>query len=533
MSQLLTDEIGQAFEITQESDTRLDEKTSLYSNINIVNNITKFLSSSFGPCGMDKILQSKDDEITVTNDGATILNEMDMSNNPISRLIVQLSESQDNEIGDGTTGVVILANAMLQQSKALLEKGIHPIRIAEIFNKCLNLTCNHLDKISENIKNINETMLCAAKTSLNSKIVSKSIDKFSKICVDAVLSVADLKRKDVDFDLIHFETKTGNNVDDTTLIKGMVIKKEFSHPQMVKEFKNAKVALLACPFEPPKLKNKHNLLITNKNEFNELAKYEKENFLEMIKSLKKANVDVVLCQWGFDDEANSLLMENNLPAVRWVGGNDLGLIAVHINACIISRFEDLSSGDLGIANIKEINLGTENKKFIVIENNNKKKAVTIIVKGGNDMIIAEAKRSLQDGLFAVRNVLKDEKIVYGGGSSEISCSLFLEEESKKEFGENEVVMLAFSRALEEIPIVLAQNSGLDALQKLTYLRKKQLETKKYYFGVDCLGNNEENMKKLNIFDTLCSKKTQVQMATQLVERILKIDSIISSENKTY
>ncbi|KAK6089770.1 hypothetical protein P3W45_001272 [Vairimorpha bombi] len=531
MSQLLTDEIGQAFEITEETNTRLRGFTSIYTNISIVNNITNFLSSSFGPCGMDKILQSKDDEITVTNDGATILKEMDMSKNPISQLIVQLSESQDNEIGDGTTGVVILANALLQHSKQLMEKGIHPIRIAENFDFSLNLAVEHLNKICDPIKNRKDAMFNAAKTSLYSKVVSNSINKFSEICVQAILSVADIDRKDVDFELINFEKKTGNDISETELIKGMVIKKEFSHPQMKKEFKNARIALLACPFEPPKLKNKHSLIIKNPDEFRELQKYETETFLEMIKYLKDAKVDLVMCQWGFDDEANSLLMENNLPAIRWVGGNDLDLIAVHVNGNIISRFEDLKTEDLGTANVKEVSMGTENEKIVIIENSNQKKTVTIIVKGGNDMIIEEAKRSLQDGMFAVRNVLINDKIVYGGGSAEISMSLFLESESKKYSGEEEECIIAFSRALEEIPMILAKNSGLDSLELLTRLRKRQIETKNNYLGIDCLGNNEDNMKKLNIFDTLGSKVRQLQMATQLVSMILKINDIIVSDNK--
>ncbi|WUR02576.1 T-complex protein 1 subunit epsilon (CCT5) [Vairimorpha necatrix] len=531
MSQLLTDEIGQAFEITDDSNIRVQGKNTIYTNISIVNNITNFISSSFGPCGMDKILQSKDDEITVTNDGATILREMDMTDNDIAQLFVQLSEAQDNEIGDGTTGVLILANAMLQNSKQLMEKGIHPIRIAETYDNMLNKAIDHLTQISEPIKNKKEAMLNAAKTSLYSKVVSKAHNKFAEICVEAILSVADVERKDVDFSLINYEKKFANDVSETELIKGMAIKKEFSHPQMKKEYKNAKIALLACPFEPPKLKNKHSLLIKNPEEFKALQNYEKETFLDMIKSLKDAKVDLVMCQWGFDDEANSLLMENNLPAIRWVGGNDLDLIAVHVNGNIISRFEDLKYEDLGQADVMEISDGTENEKLIIIQNNKQKKAVTIIVKGGNDMIIEEAKRSLQDGLCAVRNVLINDRLVYGGGASEISTSIFIEQESAKYSGEEQECIIAFSRALEQVPLLLAQNSNFDSLKTLTELRKRQIESKNPFLGVDCLELNENNMKTLNIFDTLSSKISQLQSAVQFVSTILKINDVIVNSNK--
>lgn len=528
MSQLLTDEIGQAFEITQENETRIRGKACLYTNIAIVKDIADFISTSFGPTGMDKILHSKDDDISISNDGATILKEMDMSENPISQLIVQLSKAQDDEVGDGTTGVVILTSALLQQAKQLLSKGVHPVRITEGFEKALELSIEHLTVISDKIESRDKAMLDAAKTSLNSKIVSKAMDKFAKICVDAIMSVADLERKDVDFELVKILHSTGKDVSETQLINGLVIKKDLSHPQMRKEIKNGKIALLACPFEPPKLKNKHKLNIKNAEQYKELQSYEKETFVNMIKTLKDVGCDLVLCQWGFDDEANSLLMENDLPAVRWVGGNDLGLIAKHVGGNIVSRFEDLKAEDLGTASVCEISLGTENEKMLKIENGSQKKSVTILVKGANDIVIEEAKRSIQDAMSAVRNVLVNDRIVYGGGSAELSTSIFLEGKSKEMEGDQEECILGFSRALEDIPIILARNSGFDPLEYLTRLRKRQIESDCPYLGVDCFENNQSNMKILNVFDTFTTKVKQLQMATELTCSILKISDVIVS-----
>ncbi|KAG5860092.1 t-complex protein 1 subunit epsilon [Encephalitozoon hellem] len=528
MSDLLTDELGQTFQITDEEKTcRTKGNQCILANIGVVKSIATFLSTSLGPTGMDKILQSKDDDIVVTNDGATILKEMEMTENPISRLIVQLSESQDEEIGDGTTSVVVLASALLDQAQVLLGQGVHPIKISEGFELALEHTIEHLSEISEEISDLKETMMKAAKTSLGSKIVYKSLEKFAEICTSAVLMVADMERKDLDFELINIESKVGRDISDTTLVKGVVLNKEFSHPQMKKEVKDGRIALLSCPFEPPKLKTKHSLVISNPKEYKELEEYEKRKFVEMIESVKRSGANVVMCQWGFDDEANSLLMENDLPAVRWVGGHELELLAVHTGGSIIARFEDLEKSDVGSAEIREESLGTENDKIIVVENSERSRAVTILVRGANDLVIEEAKRSVRDALCAVRNILTNDRIVYGGGSSEMSCSLALERVAEEYSGEERAAILGFGRALEEIPLCLARNSGYNPVEYSSDLRRLQMESKNSYLGVDCLGAGEKDMRVLGVFDALSSKVRQLQMATQLVTMVLKIDNVIS------
>lgn len=528
MPQILSDEFGQSFQL-QDDMVEVKGKECLFTNINTVKSIASFLSTSLGPTGMDKMLIDKDDRITVTNDGATILKEMDMTNNPISQLILQLSQSQDEEIGDGTTSIVILASAILEQSKKLIEKGMHPIRITEGFNTALNLALEHLYNISEEITDINATILKAAKTSLGSKIVSKitgNNDFLCNICVEAALAVADLLRKDLDLDLINIQSKAGKNVNETMLIKGILLKKEFSHPQMTKLHKNVKVALLSCPFEPPKLKNKNSLLIQSAEEYKNLEKYEKQVFREMIDSLKNSKTDLVMCQWGFDDEANSLLMQNNIPAVRWVGGHELGLMAAHIGAQIISRFEDLKEEHLGLANVREESIGTDSSKVIIVEGPSKSKAVTILVRGSTEYIIEECKRSLRDALCSIRNIIKNNRIVYGGGSSDMSISLFLDKKAKEFDSEEEETIRAFSRALLEIPIILARNSGYDSVAYVEKLKESHISTNDHTLGVDCMELGEKNMKKIGIFESLESKIRQIKMATDLVNMILKVNDVL-------
>ncbi|KAG1135087.1 hypothetical protein G6F37_013120 [Rhizopus arrhizus] len=323
----------------------------------------------------------------------------------IAKLLVQLSKSQDDEIGDGTTGVVVLAGSLLEQCEQLLDRGIHPIRIADGFERACNVAVQHLDKISDTIEFSKEhldNLKKTAMTSLGSKIVSKCHEQFADIAVNAVLSVADLERKDVDFELIKVDGKLGGSLEDTLLVHGVVVDKDMSHPQMPREVHDAKIAILTCAFEPPRPKTKHKLDITSVEEYEKLKSYEKEKFETMIKQVKDSGANLVICQWGFDDEANHLLLQNKLPAVRWVGGPEIELIAIATNGRIVPRFEDLSSEKLGQAGVvRELAFGTTKDRMLVIEECANTRAVTVFVRGGNKMIIDEAKRSLHDAMCAL------------------------------------------------------------------------------------------------------------------------------------
>jgi T-complex protein 1 subunit epsilon len=351
--------------------------------------VASIVKTSLGPRGLDKILISPDGDITVTNDGATILGQMEISNH-VAKLLVELSKSQDDEIGDGTTGVVVLAGALLEKAAELIDKGIHPIRIADGYDQACDIAVSELDKIADTIeftKTHRENLVKVARTSLGSKIVSKAHDQFANIAVDAILSVADLDRKDVDFDLIKVDGKVGGSLEDSLLVQGVIVDKDFSHPQMPSEVRDAKIAILTCAFEPPKPKTKHHLDITTVEEFKKLQTYEKDKFEEMIQHIKDTGANLVICQWGFDDEANHLLLQNKLPAVRWVGGPEIELIAIATNGRIVPRFEDLSAGKLGEAGIvREMTFGTTREKMLVIEECANTRAVTVFVRGSNKMV---------------------------------------------------------------------------------------------------------------------------------------------------
>lgn len=359
------------------------------SHILAARTVANIVKSSLGPRGLDKILISPDGDITVTNDGATILQQMEITNH-VAKLLVELSKSQDDEIGDGTTGVVVLAGALLEQAAELIDKGIHPIRIADGYDIACDIAVAELDKIADIIqfsKTETENLFKVARTSLGSKIVSKAHDQFAQIAVDAIMSVADFERKDVDFELIKVDGKVGGSLEDTLLVKGVIVDKDFSHPQMPSEVRDAKIAILTCAFEPPKPKTKHKLDITTVEEFKKLQNYEHDKFVEMIQQIKDTGANLAICQWGFDDEANHLLLQNGLPAVRWVGGPEIELIAIATNGRIVPRFEDLKPEKLGTAGIvREMSFGTTREKMLVIEECANTRAVTVFVRGSNKMV---------------------------------------------------------------------------------------------------------------------------------------------------
>lgn len=529
---LAFDEYGRPFFILKEKQKRLSGLEALKAHIVASRTISTIIQTSLGPKGLDKMMVSSDGDVTITNDGATILKMMDVENE-IAKLMVQLSQSQDDEIGDGTTGVVVLAGALLAQAELLLDKGLHPIRITEGFEMAAKYAIDHLDNISDKFpvsRDNLEPLIKTAQTTLGSKIVNKCLRQFAEIAVDAVMSVADLERKDVDFELIKMEAKQGGRLEDTVLVKGVIVDKQFSHPQMPKELKDVKLAILTCPFEPPKPKTKHKLDVKSVEDYRALRKYEQEKFDDMVQRVKDSGANLVICQWGFDDEANHLLLQRELPAVRWVGGPEIELIAIATNGRIVPRFEELSPEKLGSAGlVREVSFGTTKDRMLVIEKCPNTRAVTIFIRGGNKMIVEEAKRSLHDALCVVRNLVRDNRVVYGGGAAEISCSLAVAEQANKIATIEQYALRAFADALDSIPLALSENSGLSAIDVVTDLKARQKLENNPWLGIDCLNKGTNDMKVQNVIETLTSKKQQISLATQLVKMILKIDDVRKPE----
>eukprot|EP01017_Pseudomicrothorax_dubius_P007591 TRINITY_DN12374_c0_g3_i2.p1 TRINITY_DN12374_c0_g3~~TRINITY_DN12374_c0_g3_i2.p1 ORF type:complete len:537 (+),score=191.32 TRINITY_DN12374_c0_g3_i2:145-1755(+) len=529
---LAFDEYGRPFLILREQHqkTRLKGIDAIKSNIVAARAVSDLLKTSLGPKGLDKMLVSPDGDVLITNDGATIVDKMEIEH-PVARLMVELSKSQDNEIGDGTTGIVVLAGSLLEQATLLLDKGLHPLKIADGFERACEVAVKRLEAIAETIDieaDNHEALIRAGMVSLGSKVVSKNQRQLAELAVKAVLTVADIARKDVNFELIKVNGKTGGSLEDTILVDGILIDKDMSHPQMPKSVKDAKLCILTCPFEPPKPKTKHNINITNAEDYKKLQEAEQRYFTEMVDFVKQSGANLVICQWGFDDEANHLLLQNGLPAVRWVGGQDIELIALATGGRIIPRFKEIKQEKLGRAGlVEEIHFGTTNERMIAIRECASTKAVTILVRGGSQMIVEEAKRSLHDSLCVIRNLIRDSRIVYGGGSAEIACAVAIRESADQVNDEEQYALRGFAEALEQIPLALADNSGLSPIEAVSSARSRQIAENNANLGIDCLLRGTNDMKEQNVYEVFHSKKQQLQLATQVVKMILKIDDVIA------
>eukprot|EP00421_Protoceratium_reticulatum_P009618 CAMPEP_0168374670 /NCGR_PEP_ID=MMETSP0228-20121227/9420_1 /TAXON_ID=133427 /ORGANISM="Protoceratium reticulatum, Strain CCCM 535 (=CCMP 1889)" /LENGTH=543 /DNA_ID=CAMNT_0008387623 /DNA_START=71 /DNA_END=1702 /DNA_ORIENTATION=- len=529
--QLAVDEYGNPFIIMEEQakKKRLRGMEAHKANILAAKSIAESIRTSMGPKGMDKMVVGPDGDVLVTNDGATILEKMDVQH-PIAKLLVDLSKSQDHEIGDGTTGVVVMAGSLLEQAMSLIEKGIHPLRIAHGFERACEVAVKRIEEVARpvDIKD-RSALLKAAGTALGSKVVSSRKDQLAGISVDAVLSVALLERQDVNFDLIKVEGKVGAKLEDTMLIRGILVDKDFSHPQMPKVVKDAKMAILTCPFEPPKPKTKHKLDIRSAEEYKKLHEHEQQYFRDQIKYIKESGANLVICQWGFDDEANHLLYQNKMPAVRWVGGVELELIAIATGGRIVPRFEELSAAKLGTAGVvRELTFGTTKEQMLVIEDCANSKAVTVLVRGGNQMVVDEAKRCLHDANCCVRNLIRDPRVVPGGGASEMAASLAVLAVADTETTIEQYSMRAFAAALDVVPMALAENSGLSAIGEMAAVKAKQVSSQDPWHGIDCMQIGTSDMWEQNVYEACASKCSQLRLATQVVKMILKIDDVITS-----
>eukprot|EP00241_Pyramimonas_parkeae_P002611 CAMPEP_0114244756 /NCGR_PEP_ID=MMETSP0058-20121206/11515_1 /TAXON_ID=36894 /ORGANISM="Pyramimonas parkeae, CCMP726" /LENGTH=522 /DNA_ID=CAMNT_0001357729 /DNA_START=105 /DNA_END=1673 /DNA_ORIENTATION=+ len=517
----------------QSAKSRVKGLAAQKQNITAARSVAKVLRSSLGPKGMDKMLQSGDGDVCITNDGATILEQMEVENQ-IGKLLVELSRSQDHEIGDGTTGVVVLAGSLLEQAESLLDRGVHPLRIAEGYEMASKVAVERLEEIAKTFnysKDNYAPLVQTCMTTLSSKIVGRCKKDLADMCVKAVLAVADLERKDVNLDLIKVESKVGGKLEDTQLVNGIVLDKEISHPQMDKHIEDARIAILTCPFEPPKPKTKHKIDIDSAEKFEVLRQQEKTYFTDMVQQCKDSGANLIICQWGFDDEANHLLMHEKLPAVRWVGGVELELIAIATGGRIVPRFQELTAEKLGKAgSIREVAFGTTKDRMLYIENCHNSRAVTIFVRGGNKMMIDETKRSLHDAICVARNLIRNNKVVFGGGAAEIACGLAVDAAADSVQGVEQYAFRAFADALDSIPIALAENSGLPSIESLTSVKARQVTEKNPYLGIDCSDNGTNDMCEQGVFETLIGKKQQILLATQVVKMILKIDDVISPQS---
>ena len=515
--------------ILKEGTQRTTGRDALRTNIMAVRAISETLRTTLGPRGMDKMLVDTLGDVTITNDGATILDKLDVQH-PAAKMLVQIAKAQDDEVGDGTKTCVILAGELLKAAESLLEKNIHPTVIISGYRKALQKNVEFINTVSKKIDIDDiETLKNIAKTALTSKAVHGAREHLAEIAVKAVKQVAE-KRGDrwyVDLDNVQIIKKHGGGIRDTQLVYGIIIDKEVVHPGMPKRIRNAKIALLNTALEIEKTEIDAEIRITDPTKMRAFLEEEERLLKEMVEKIAKTGANVVFCQKGIDEVAQHFLAKHGILAVRRVKRSDMEKLERATGGRIVTNLDELSPEDLGEAElVEERRVGED--KMVFIEGCKNPKAVTVLLRGANDMELDEAERSIHDALSVLRNVLKEPKIVGGGGAPEIEIAMRLREHARARGGKEALAIEAYADALEEIALILAESAGLDPLDARAELRGYH-EKGFTNAGVDVIrGKVFEDMVKLNIIDPTLVKKQVLKSATEAATAILKIDDIIAA-----
>jgi len=528
--------------VLKEGTTRSYGREALRNNITAARALAEILKTSLGPRGLDKMLVDSFGDITVTNDGATIVKEMEVQH-PAAKLLVETAKAVDAEVGDGTTTAVVLAGELVGKAEDLLDQNIHPTIIIEGFKKAANKAIEILDEIAvkldigdiekpEEREKTKKELYKIAYSALASKYLATPdiMDKLINIAIDAVLKVAE-KRPDgtyrVRLDNIKIEKKKGASLAETKLIDGIVLDKEVVHPGMPRRVEKAKIALIDAPLEIEKPDITAKINITSPEQIKMFLDEETRLLKEMVDKIASTGANVVICQKGIDDVAQHFLAKKGILAVRRVKRSDMEKLERATGGRIVTSIRDLTEKDLGYAElVEERRVG--NDKMVFIEGCKNPKAVTILIRGASDMLVDDAERSFNDALHALRNVLRDPKIVPGGGAVEVELALRLRKFAETVGGKEQLAIQAFADALEEIVSVLAQTAGLDPLNTLMELRKLHSEGK-IAAGIDVLnGKVSEDMVSINVIDPVLVKKQVIRAATEAAAAILKVDDVIAA-----
>jgi len=514
--------------VLREGTGRTTGREAQKNNIMAAKIVAEAVKTTLGPCGMDKMLVTSFGDVAITNDGATIMKELDVQH-PAAKMLVEVAKAQDNEVGDGTTTAVVLAGELLSKAESLLDKNVHPTVIIEGYKKASDKAQEILDKIAIPVSiSDDKTLREVAITSLSSKGVNVAEDHFSKLIVDAIKQVAekiDGKYK-ADIDLIKIVKKHGKSLDDTELVKGMVIDKEVASSQMPKFIEGAKIALLneKLEIEKPEFDAKINI---ESPEQMQLFLDEEEHMLkEMVEAVKKAGANVVFCEKGIDDMALHFLAKAGILTVKSVSSSDMEKLARATGGEILGSVKDLNANALGKAKkVEEVKIGDD--KLIYVRECKNPKAVTIVIRGAASHVIDEAERSLHDGLCVVRNAVEDGKIVAGGGAPEAEVAKNLRNYAVKVGGREQLAVEAYAEAVEAIPLTLAENAGLDPIDIMVALRAEHEKPDHEYFGIEVTTGKIKNMLDLLVLEPLRVKQQVIKSATEAANMILKIDDLIS------
>jgi len=519
---------GQPVLILREGTSRAKGREAQSANIAAAKVVAETVRSSLGPKGMDKMLVESFGDVTITNDGAVILKEMDVQH-PAAKMMVEVSKTQDDEMGDGTTTAVLLAGELLSKAEDLLEKDVHATVIVDGYRRAAEKALDILKDVAIKVNAKDEVMLKkVAAVSQAGKLLRESADFMADIAVKAVLQVTEETPQGfkAEVDDIKVEKKAGESLTDTRLIQGVVLDKEVVHPGMPKLVENAKIALLNAALEVEKTEFDAKINIQNPEQMKAFLDEEENMLRDMVGKVAASGANVLICQKGIDDVAQHFLAKKGVMAVRRASEKDMEKLAKATGAKVVTNVEDLEAGDLGYAKfVEEKKIADDKMTFI--EGCKNPKAVTILARGGTERIVDEAERSIHDALCVVRDVVRDPRVVVGGGAVEVELASQMKRWAEKLSGREQLAVLAFAEALEAVPLTLAENAGLDPIDIIVALRARHEKGEKTA-GVDVFDGKVKDMAKLDIYEPVAVKEQILKSATEAATMILKIDDVIAS-----
>jgi archaeal chaperonin len=511
---------------------------ALKNNIQAAKIVATMLKSVLGPRGMDKMLVSGTGDVTITNDGATILKEMDVQH-PAAKMMVEIAKAVDDEVGDGTTSSVIIAGALLEKAEDLIKQGIHPTVIVDGYRKAMRQSIDILNKIAEDV-NIDDhsVLINIAKTSMESKIVSVDSNVLADLAVRAIFAVAEKPTTAnqngnnhqylvADLDNVKVQKKPGGAMRDSTLIEGIIVDKEVAHSEMPKLIHDAKILLLNSSLEIEKTEFDAKISIDRPEQMHTFLEEEAKMLRAMTDKIISAGSNIIFCQKGIDDTALDYLTKARISAVRRVKESDLNALAKATGARVVTNLDDMSPDDLGYAQTVE-ERKVETDKWVFVEKCKNPKAVSILIRGGSQRVVDEAERSIHDSLMVVKDVVQKPSIVAGGGSPEANVAQKLRTWAASISGREHYAVLGFADAIESIPITLAENGGMDVIDTLTGLRSMQASTNNPWIGVDVKELKVADMRNKNIIEPLAVKEQILKSATETTAMLLRIDDILAA-----
>jgi len=523
--------MGQPIFILKEGTQRTRGRDAQYNNIMAAKAVANAVKTTLGPKGMDKMLVDPLGDIVITNDGVTILKEMDIEH-PAAKMVVEVAKTQDDEVGDGTTTAAVLAGELLEKAEDLLEQDVHPTIIASGYRLASKKAEEILNEFATSVSADDEEVLTKlAITAMTGKGAESARDKLAKICVDAVRAVVEESngKKDVDIDNIKVEKKVGGSIEDTTMVNGMIIDKERVHANMPKRVSNAKIALLSCAIELKDTEVDAEIQITSPDQLQQFLDQEEKMLRDMVQKIVDAGANVVFCQKGIDDMAQHFLSKAKVLAVRRVRKSDIEKLSRATGGKIITSLDDIKPEDLGEAEmVEERKVGTEDMIFVTGCKN--PKSVSILVRGGTEHVVDEVERALTDALRVVEAAVETEKLVGGGGAPEIELALRLREYANTLKGREQLAVQAFADSLEIIPRMLAENAGLDPIDKLVELRSAH-EDGKVNAGLDVFTGEVVDMWEKGVIEPLKIKTQAISSAAETAVMVLRIDDVIAASKE--